>query len=65
MGCHCLLHLSYKAANEAAGRRWADMGGSLGSSCLAGTQLLSPAFSDVPLWEAREANGEETQDLET
>ena len=41
------------------------MGGSLGSSCLAGTQLLSPAFSDVPLWEAREANGEETQDLET
>ena len=31
----------------------------------AGTQLLSPAFSDVPLWEAREANGEETQDLET
>lgn len=29
------------------------------------TQLLSSAFSDVPLWKAREANGEETQDLET
>lgn len=31
----------------------------------AGTQQPPPAFSDVPLWEAREANGEETQELET
>lgn len=47
-------------------RQEVDKGGGAVSGSSTWQELTSfPYFSEVPLWEAREANGEEAQDCET